>query len=95
MVGVHSVRARGHLRTLFSMLRRTSVLNRIPGGMKAVEESSFSTGQEVCFRGKEFFFLTKQCGNVTENKGRPWRALGLGGNVSENKGDASRKREFY
>jgi hypothetical protein len=38
------------------MRPRESVLNRNPGGMKAAEESSFSTGQEVCFREKEFFF---------------------------------------
>ena len=77
------------------MRRRKSVLNRNPGGMKAAEESSLSTGQEVCFRGEEFFFLTEQCGNIIENKGRPWKTLGLSGNVYENKGDASRKRECY
>jgi hypothetical protein len=44
--------------------------------MKAAEESSFSTGQEVCFRGEEFFFLIEQCGNVIENKGRLQNTLG-------------------
>ena len=52
------------------MRRCKSVLDRNPGGMKAAEESSFSTAQEVCFREKEFFFLTERCGNVVENKGR-------------------------
>jgi hypothetical protein len=37
--------------------------------MKPAEESSFSTGQEVCFREEEFFFLTQRRGNVIENKG--------------------------
>ena len=58
------------------MRRRKSLLNRNPGGMKAAEESSFSTGQEVCFRGEEFFFLIEQCGNVIENKGRLQNTLG-------------------
>ena len=61
------------------MLRRKSVLNRIPGGTKTAEESSFSTGQEVCFRGKEFFFLTERCGNVRENKGPLWKTQGEAG----------------
>jgi hypothetical protein len=38
------------------MRRRKSVLDRKPGGMKAAEDSSFSTGQEVGFREEEFFF---------------------------------------
>jgi hypothetical protein len=63
--------------------------------MKGAEESSFSTGQEVCFRGEKFFLLTEQCGNVIENKGRPWKTLSLSGNVYENKGDTSIKRECY
>ena len=77
------------------MRRRKSVLDRNPGGMKAAEESSFSTGQEVCFREKEFFFLTEQRGNVIENKGPLWKTLGRSGNVYENKGDALRRRECY
>ena len=68
------------------MRRRKSVLYRNPGGMKAAEECSFSTGQEVCFREEEFFFLTERCGNVIENKGRKWKARGLSGNVIEKKG---------
>jgi len=71
MVSVRSARVLGRWRALFSMRRRKSVLNRNPGGMKAAEESSLSTGQEVCFREEEFFFLTGRCGNVIENKGRP------------------------
>jgi hypothetical protein len=63
--------------------------------MKAAEESSFSTGQEVCFRREEFFFLIEQCGDVVENKGRLWKTRGLSGNVYENKGDTSIKRECY
>jgi hypothetical protein len=63
--------------------------------MKAAEESSFSTGQEVCFREKEFFFLIEQHGDVIENKGPLWKTLGLSGNVYENKGDALRRRECY
>jgi hypothetical protein len=55
------------------MRRRKSVLNRNPGGMKAGEESAFSTGQEVGFREEEFFFLTEQCGYVIENKGWLWK----------------------
>jgi len=51
------------------MRRRKSVLNRDPGAMKAAEESSFSTGHRVRFRGEEFFFLIEQCGDVIENKG--------------------------
>ncbi|MGB7590903.1 MAG: hypothetical protein WCD04_19855 [Terriglobia bacterium] len=47
--------------------------------MKAAEESAFSTGQEVCFREKEFFFLTEQRGNVVENKGRLWKSRGEAG----------------
>jgi hypothetical protein len=39
--------------------------------MKAAEDSSFSTGQEVRFPEEEFLFLTEQCGNVFENKGGP------------------------
>jgi hypothetical protein len=39
------------------MQRPKSVFNRNPGGMKAAEESSFSTGQEVCFREEEFFLF--------------------------------------
>ena len=95
MVSVRSAGALGHWRTLFAMRRRRSVLNRNPGGMKPAEESSFSTGQEVCFREKEFFFLNEQRGNVIENKGRPWKTLGLSGNVYENKGDAMIRRECY
>ena len=75
------------------MRPRKSVLNRNPGGMKAAEESSSSTGQEVCFREEEFFFLTEQRGNVIENKGRLWTPPGLSWNVYENKGDASGKSE--
>jgi hypothetical protein len=77
------------------MQRRKSVLNRNPGGMKAAEESSFSTGQEVCFCEEEFFFLTEQRGNVIENKGRLWKTQGLSGDVYENKGDAVGRRECY
>jgi hypothetical protein len=58
------------------MRRRKSVFDRNQGGMKAAEESSFSTGQEVCFREEEFFFLTVQRGNVIENKGTPWKTRG-------------------
>ena len=56
MAGIRSAGALGHDRVVFSMRRRKSVLNRNPGGMKAAEESSFSTGQEACFREEEFFF---------------------------------------
>jgi hypothetical protein len=56
MVSVRSGGTLGHWRMLFSMRRRKSVLDRNPGGMKAAEKSSFSTGQEVRFREKEFFF---------------------------------------
>ena len=77
------------------MRPRKSLLNRNPGGMKAAEESSFSTGQEVCFREEEFFFLTEQRGNVIENKGRLWKTQGQSGNVYENKGDAGGMRECY
>jgi hypothetical protein len=38
------------------MRPRKTVLNRYPGGMKAAEESPFSTGHEVSFREEEFFF---------------------------------------
>ena len=55
------------------MRRRKSLPNRNPRDMKAAEESSFSVGHEVCFRGEEFFFLTERCGNVLENKGRLWK----------------------
>ena len=95
MVSVRPAVALGHLRTLFSRRRRKSVLNRNPGGTKAAEESSFSTGQEVSFRGEEFFFLTERRGNIIENKGRPWKTLRRGWNVYENKGDASIRRECY
>ncbi len=94
-MSVRSAGAQRHLRTLFSMRRPKSVLSRNPGGMKAAEESSFSTGQEVCFREKEFFFLTEQRGNVIENKGPLWKTRGLSGNVYENKGDAGGMRECY
>ena len=77
------------------MRRRKSVLNRNPGGMKAAEESPSSTGQKVCFRGEEFFFLTERSGNVIENKGRLWKTRGLSGNVYENKGDAGGRRDCY
>jgi hypothetical protein len=73
------------------MRRGKSVLDRNPGGTVAAEESSFSSGQEVCFCKEEFFFFMQQCRNVTENKGRPWKAQRGSGNVYENKGDASRK----
>jgi hypothetical protein len=63
--------------------------------MKAAKESSFSTGQEVCFREEQSFFLTEQRGNVIENKGRLWKTRGLSGNLYENKGDTSIKRECY
>jgi len=63
--------------------------------MKAAEESSFSTGQEVSFREEEFFFLTEQHGDVIENKGWLWKTLDRSGNVYEKKGDASIRRECY
>jgi hypothetical protein len=59
------------------------------------EESSYSIGQEVCFLGGRILFFTDRRGNVIENKGRVWKALGLSGNVYENKGDASIRRECY
>jgi hypothetical protein len=51
------------------MRRRKSVLSRNPADMKAAGESSFSAGQEACFRRAGFFFLTERRGNVIENKG--------------------------
>jgi hypothetical protein len=60
--------------------------------MKTAEESSFSTGQEACFRGKEFSFLAEQCGDVIENKGRLRKTQGRSGNVYENKGEALIRR---
>jgi len=77
------------------MRRRKAVVNRNTRGTKTAEECSFSTGQEVCSRGEEFFFLTERCGNVIENKGRLWKAQGRSGNVYENKGDTSRMRECH
>jgi hypothetical protein len=77
------------------MRRRKSALNRYPGAMKAAEESSFSTRQEVRFVDEEFFFLTVQCGDVIENKGWLWKTRSLSGNVYENKGDALQRRESY
>jgi hypothetical protein len=51
------------------MRRRKSTFDCYPGAVKAAEESSFSTRQEVRFVDEEFFFLTVQCGDVIENKG--------------------------
>jgi hypothetical protein len=55
------------------MRRRKSALDRSPGGAKAADESSFSTGQKVCFLGGRILFLTERCGNLAENKGRLWK----------------------
>ena len=41
---------------------------------------------------KEFFFLTEQCRDVIENKGRLWKTQRRSGNVFENKGDTGRQR---
>jgi hypothetical protein len=42
---------------------------------------------------KQNSFLTEQCGDVIENKGGPLITRRRSENVSENKGDAIRKRE--
>jgi hypothetical protein len=63
--------------------------------MKAGEESSFSTGQEVCFRGKGFFFLTEQRGNVIENKGWLWKSRGEAGKSMKTQVLGRKKRECY
>ncbi|MGD0008100.1 MAG: hypothetical protein ABSE93_06105 [Terriglobia bacterium] len=95
MVSVRFPVALGHRRTPFSMGRRKSALNRYPGAMKAAEDSSFSARQEVRFVDEEFFFLTVQCADVIENKGRQWNTPSLSGNVYENKGDILLRREYY
>jgi hypothetical protein len=57
------------------MRRRESALDRNRGDMKARDEFSFSTEQEVCFRGKEFFFSPSNAGMLLKKKdgrGKPW-----------------------
>jgi len=39
--------------------------------------------------------MRELCGNLIENKGPLWKTWGQSGNVYENKGDISQKRECY
>jgi hypothetical protein len=57
--------------------------------MKPAEASSLVTGQEVCLRWQQSFFLKDQCWKVIENKGPLRKTLPRSENVYEKKGDTS------